>query len=263
MKSLRQTLKKRKKKLVKDLGGKFLWSLERMVEKYSKVPTTPLLDPYRFNWPALLEKNWHAIRWEMNHILEFRETLPNFQEISEDQQSISDDDNWKTYFLYGFGYKAAANCARCPQTTRLIEQIPGMKTAFFSILKPGKHIPEHRGVFKGILRYHLGLKVPEPREQCWFRIGDQMLHWEEGKSLLFDDTYPHEVKNDTGGTRVVLLIDVVRPLKFPANLINKTLIGLIKRSSYVQDARRNQQAWEKRFNTKVKKRKVRNKLLLL
>ena len=38
-----------------------------------------------------------------------------------------------------------------------------MKLAFFSILAPGKHIPEHRGSLKGVIRYHLALKVPEPR----------------------------------------------------------------------------------------------------
>lgn len=236
-------IKKKKRKLVKDAGGKILWGLENIIDRYSRVPITPLLDPSQFPWTTRLERNWRTIRKELDRVLAFNDTLPNFQDISKDQLSISDDDNWKTYFLYGFGYKAEDNCARCPETTSMIEEIPGMITAFFSILKPGKHIPEHRGVFKGILRYHLGLKVPEPRKNCWFRIDNRMTHWEEGKSILFDDTYRHEVKNETGETRVVLLIDIVRPLRFPGSWVNKMLITLVRHSGYVQDARENLRKW--------------------
>ncbi len=127
-------------------------------------------------------------------MLQVHDQIPNFQDISVDQRAITTDNKWKTYFIYGFGYKAEKNCQRCPETTRLIEEVPGMKTAFFSILSPGKHIPEHRGLYKGFLRYHLGLMVPEPRSQCWIRVNGQQAVWEEGKSMMFDDTYPHEVR---------------------------------------------------------------------
>ena len=70
------------------------------------------------------------------------------------------------------------------------------------------------------MRYHLALKVPEPREQCRIRVGDEIVTWEEGRSLIFDDTYEHEVWNDTDDERVVLFLDVVRPLRFPMNVVN-------------------------------------------
>jgi len=71
----------------------------------------------------------------------------------------------------------AANAQRCPETMRLLGRIPGMKTAFFSILSPHKHIPAHRGAFNGILRLHLALLVPGPREQVRIRIGNEFRHW--------------------------------------------------------------------------------------
>ncbi|HKK44816.1 MAG TPA: aspartyl/asparaginyl beta-hydroxylase domain-containing protein [Balneolaceae bacterium] len=251
MGKLSQRIKEKKRKAVKDLGGTILWNLEKLVERNSKVPTKPILDTADFDWVALLEANWQSIRRELDKLLIYKEAMPNFQDISRDQKSISEDDNWKTYFFFGFGYKAEANCARCPITTKLLEQIPDLTTAFFSILNPGKHIPEHRGVFKGILRYHLGLKVPEPAEDCVMRVEGINTHWQEGQSILFDDTYRHEVWNKTSGVRVVLLIDVLRPLRFPVNVLNKTLISLIKRSDYVQDARKNQEAWEQKFGKQV------------
>ena len=86
--------------------------------------------------------------------------LPNFQDISKDQIEITDDDRWKTFFLYGYGFKAKLGVELCPRTAPLMREIPGMTTAMFSILSPRKHILDHRGPYKGVLRYHLGLIVP-------------------------------------------------------------------------------------------------------
>lgn len=241
------TFKKKRKKFVKDLGGKALWRIEKIMEKYSNVPTTPFLDPSQFEWTKSLEENWQVMRQELDQTLQNKEAIPNFQDISEDQKSITKDDNWKTYFLYGFGYKAQQNCERCPETTKLIESVPNMTTAFFSILEPGKHIPAHRGVYKGFLRYHLGLLIPEPKEQCRIRVDDQIAHWEEGQSMMFDDTYDHEVWNDTDGLRAILFMDVIRPMRFPASFLNSAIINTIKHTGYIQDAKKNQEAWEKKF----------------
>ena len=96
-----------------------------------------------------------------------------------------------------------------------------MTTAMFSILSPRKHILDHRGPYKGVLRYHLGLIVPQRRAACRIRVGEDVRHWEQGKSMVFDDTYNHEVWNDTDETRVVLFVDVLRPLPFPESQINR------------------------------------------
>ena len=96
-----------------------------------------------------------------------------------------------------------------------------MTTAMFSILSPRKHILDHRGPYKGVLRYHLGLIVPEDAEACRIRVGEDIRHWEEGESMIFDDTFNHEVWNDTDETRVVLFVDVLRPLPSPESQINR------------------------------------------
>lgn len=238
----------KKSKFIKDIGFKIIQFLERLIVRFSPHGDPAFFEPSRFPWTYHLETNWQVIRKELDQILEHREALPNFQDISEDQTAITTDDNWKTYFLYGFGYKAEQNCARCPETTKLIEQVPGMKTAFFSILSPGKHIPAHRGPYKGVMRYHLGLKVPEPAEQCRIRVDDEVRHWEEGKSLMFDDTHEHEVWNETDGERVVLFMDVVRPLDPPMNTINELILKLISLSPFVQNAKENQEQWERRMD---------------
>ena len=83
-----------------------------------------------------------------------------------------------------------------------------MKSAYFSILAPGKHIPPHKGPYKGILRYQLAISVP--KGECKILVGSKPYYWKEGESILFDDTYIHEVVNNTEGYRVALLLDVKR-----------------------------------------------------
>ena len=229
------------------LGLWIIKRIERALIRYSLVPDTPFLDPSAFSWARTLEADWKLMRAELERLLETPERIPNFQEISRDQYNISRDDKWKSYFLYGYGYKMENNCKACPETTRILESIPDMFTAFFSVLAPGKHIPLHRGPYRGLLRCHLALIVPEPRQDCWIEVGGETSTWEEGRCIVFDDTYRHRVENNTGGRRVVLFIDIKRPLKFPGSLLNRIVLFLIRLSPYIQDARRNQVAWEKRL----------------
>jgi ornithine lipid ester-linked acyl 2-hydroxylase len=125
------------------------------------------------------------------------EEIPNFQDVSKAQKALTEGDQWKTFFSYSFGNKNKENCARCPETVRLLHLIPGMKTGMFSILAPRKHIPPHRGPFKGVLRYHLGLIIPGPEGSCLIRVGNSVRSWKEGKSMIFDDSNEREVWNDS------------------------------------------------------------------
>lgn len=242
-----QRLRKQRRRWVRKLGKKMLRGLFGFLGRQSLVGNPVVFDAAQFPWTAELEAHWRDIRAEVEPLLTFRDRLPNFQDISPDQYKISTDDKWKTYIFYGFGYRSERNCARCPKTAQLLAKIPNLQTAFFSILAPGMHIKAHRGVTKGLLRCHLGLIVPEPRDKCVMRVGDHLCQWEEGKSLVFDDTAQHEVWNETAGERVVLLLDFHRPLRFPGTLVSRALLSGLRMSAYVREARRNEIAWEDRF----------------
>jgi beta-hydroxylase len=246
---MRATIKDRAIAVANEGGARLLHWTERFVLRSSLVPTTPFLDTGVLPWIADLEKNWETIRAELDEVLNYRDDLPNFQDISTDQLSITDDDGWKTYFFFGYGFRSEANCARCPQTAALLDGIPGLTTAFFSILSPHKRIGEHRGPWRGVLRYHLALKVPEPSSAAGISVGGETAGWVEGSSLLFDDGYEHHAWNDTDGVRVVLFVDVVRPLRPPARQVNKSLIWAIGHSPFIRDARNRHDAWEQKFES--------------
>jgi ornithine lipid ester-linked acyl 2-hydroxylase len=229
------------------LGERALAPVERFIGRRSLVGDATFFPLDRFDWVAHIEANWEVIRDEAAALLSDRDALANFQDISRDQIGITDDDRWKTFFIYGYGFEAKLGVEMCPRTAALMRQVPGMKTAMISILSPRKHILDHRGPYKGVLRYHLGLIVPEDSESCRIRVGDDYRHWEEGSSMIFDDTFNHEVWNDTDETRVVLFVDVMRPLPFPESAINEGIVKAIGCSPFVLDAKRNQEAWERRF----------------
>ncbi len=229
------------------VGERILAPLERWIGRRSLVGDATFLPNERFAWIEDVERDWTVIRDELAALLDDRDALPNFQDISRDQVYITQDDRWKTVFLFGYGFRSELTTELCPRTTELLERIPGMTTAMFSILSARTHIEPHRGPYKRVLRYHHGLIVPRDKESCRIRVGDDIRHWDEGKSLMFDDTYDHEVWNDTDDLRVVLFVDVIRPLPFPESLINRAILWGIGWSPFVQDAKRNQEAWERGY----------------
>ncbi|MDA2918234.1 aspartyl/asparaginyl beta-hydroxylase domain-containing protein [Desulfobacterota bacterium AH_259_B03_O07] len=225
----------------------FIEFVEKILIKFSIHGNPPIYDNSTFPWAADVEQEWQKIRRELDQIMQRREELPSFHEIMSDVKTITQDDQWKTFFLSGYGLESKENCRRCPETARILKRIPGMKTAFFSILSPKKHIPPHRGPYNGVLRYHLGLKVPDPKDKCRIRIKKEITHWSEGESLIFDDSFNHEVWNDTNGHRAVLFVDFERPVKFPFNLLNKLILSAAVFSPFIKEAQENQKRWEKRF----------------
>ena len=216
--------------------------------RQSLVGDRPILDNRQFPFLEAFEGEWKAILAEVEPVLAQRKMLPAFHEISPDQMKISMNQSWKVLVLYGFGTRSESNCRRFPKTAELLSRVPNLQSAWFSIIEPGYHIPAHRGVTKGILRAHLGLKVPEAAERCRMRVGDAIVSWHPGKSFVFDDLYEHEVWNETPEERVILLFDFDRPMRLWGRVLNRVLIGTLRLSPYFRDARRNLEAWENRFD---------------
>lgn len=222
-------------------------AVERLNLRCALHGNPPIYDNAIFPWAAEIESEWHLIRAELDQVLTRQSDLPGFHEISSDVATISQDRDWKTYFLSGYGFKSDRAIAECPNTWRLCNKIPGLTTVMFSILEPGKHLPPHRGPYNGVLRFHLGLKVPEPREKLGIRIRDQVRRWEDGKALIFDDAFEHEAWNKTEQTRVVLFVDFIKPTRMPARFLNWLLLHLAVFTPFIREGMDNHKAWEKKF----------------
>jgi len=226
------------------LGKKLRHRVSAVVARSSQVGDRPLYNPTLFPWIAPLEARWEEIRAELRAILDLREAIPPLASISPDHRRIAPPDKWKSFFLKGYGYEVDENIRRCPVTADLVSRIPGLNSAFFSILEPGTHIPRHRGVTKAIMTAHLGLVVPRDRAACRMQVDNAIVHWEEGKTLVFDDTFHHEVWNDSGELRAVLLLQFRRPVGLLGRIVGGAFLWGIRRSRFVQDARAQMGQWE-------------------
>jgi beta-hydroxylase len=226
------------------MGKKLRHRVSAMVARSSRVGDRPIFDPRQFDWIAGLEAETAEIRRELRAVLERRAAIPPLASISPDHRKIAPPGKWKSFFLHGYGYKVEENCARCPVTAAAVERIPGMNSAFFSILEPGARIPRHRGVTKAILTAHLGLIVPKRRAACRMDVDGATLLWEEGRTLVFDDTYHHEVWNDTNELRAVLLIQFRRPVGPIGRIAGEAFLFGVRHSHFVQDARAEIGQWE-------------------
>jgi aspartate beta-hydroxylase len=165
---------------------------------------------------------WEDLRDEALAVARRLHEVPRFHEVMKQQREISANDgrDWRTFVLKAYGAPVPRNLKRCPVLAQLLAGHPEVVSATFSYLAPGKHIPLHRGPFRGVLRFHLGLSMPRDEQgnlgaTLWIDGVPHLLA--DGECLLWDDTYPHEVLNATQDVRVALLLDVYRP-DMPADM---------------------------------------------
>lgn len=205
-------------------------------------------DTISFESAKILEDNYEIIKKEALDVYNKKNTL-NMKDIGDTYFDSIDDvpNQWKVYVIKWYDKIHENALINCPETSKIISQLGDVHIAMFSILEPGKIIPPHKGPSTGCLRYHLGLQVPKDKENCYIKVNDEKFSWEEGKGLIFDDTYVHSVYNNTNETRIILFVDIERPLMFPLNYINK---GLISFSPFVDFVKNVNDVVEKQNNIK-------------
>jgi aspartate beta-hydroxylase len=165
---------------------------------------------------------WQRIRDEALTLAARLESVPRFHDIMPEQASLSaqDDRDWRIFILKAYGVEIAEHMAKCPVLASLLRETPEVLSASLSMLAPRKHIPCHRGPFRGVLRFHLMLSMPlrpdgTPAAALTIAGHDHRLG--DGDCLLWDDTYSHEARNDSDEVRIALLLDVRRP-DMPADM---------------------------------------------
>ncbi|MGI9474540.1 MAG: aspartyl/asparaginyl beta-hydroxylase domain-containing protein [Rubripirellula sp.] len=176
-----------------------------------------------------IDDKFEVVQHEMRSILPQRDRIPTYHELDAGQTEISaqTEHDWKVFMLYAMGEKPESNRAKCPQTAALLDEIPNLFQGFFSILDGGKSVPAHCGPYRGYIRYHLGLEVPANNPPS-IRVKDQHYTWREGESVMFDDSWEHEVINHAEQIRVVLIVDVLRPMPWPFHKLNQLVTFLIR-----------------------------------
>ncbi|WP_246152641.1 aspartyl/asparaginyl beta-hydroxylase domain-containing protein [Sphingomonas montanisoli] len=187
---------------------------------YPFLPADEFFDRAHFPWLPALEARTEAIAAEAIAML--RDAGPLIRPYvrmdagsPETKWSGLDGSlDWSACFLWEYGVRNDPVCAACPETAAALAAIPQTNipgkapSAFFSILRPGAHIPPHTGVTNTRAIIHLPLVVPGG---CRFRVGGETREWRVGEAFGFDDTIEHEAWNASDEIRIVLILDVWNP----------------------------------------------------
>lgn len=212
----------------------------RINQKREFPPLPPLQKPQLYFFPGLQDRPWYessdfptvhsAIETlESNHndirqeylntvrredLLSYEQQIPTARKLREaggETDTLLPVDEWGTFSLVLGGTRVPENWARCPKTSAVLEGIKdhlGVGSVFFSVVGPRSRIPPHHDTMNIRLTVHLGLIIPP---DCGMRVGTESRQWEEGKCVLFEDTFEHEVWNDSDLPRVILMLDIWHP----------------------------------------------------
>jgi beta-hydroxylase len=179
---------------------------------FSNEKASAYVDVDKFPDLKILQDNWEIIRDEAI-------SLNNDTHIkaSTDLDDLGFNSffrtGWKRFYLKWFGANLKSAEQLCPKTLQLLNQLPSVKGAMFTMLPPGSRLGKHRDPYAGSLRYHLGLVTPNS-DDCYISVDGQNYSWRDGEAVMFDETYIHHAENKTDQNRIILFLDVKRPVNF-------------------------------------------------
>ncbi|XP_053252027.1 aspartyl/asparaginyl beta-hydroxylase isoform X4 [Podarcis raffonei] len=156
-----------------------------------------------------LERNWKVIRDEGLAVMDRGKGL-----FLPEDENLREKGDWSQFTLWQQGRKNENACKSVPKTCALLERFPeatGCRRGQikYSVMHPGTHVWPHTGPTNCRLRMHLGLVIP--KEGCQIRCAEETRFWEEGKILIFDDSFEHEVWQDADAYRLIFIVDVWHP----------------------------------------------------
>lgn len=191
----------------------------------------PVLDASYLKNISILRVNWATIRDEA---LALRSTGA-FEATKQPGSAGYYDVGFRTFYKRGWSkfylkwYGTTHESARrlCPKTLALLDQVPQIHGAMFSILPPGAELSLHSDPMACSLRYHLALVTPNS-ERCHINVDGQPCAWYDGQDFVFDETYPHHARNDTDVPRIILLCDVERPMNVVGRLVHAVYFLIAK-----------------------------------
>jgi len=220
-------------KIISATGVRIIAGVEWLIRRNSL--NKDVFETSDFPWVASVEADYEKILAELKGLFHGGRNIHDFSKLSPEQQRIVQPEKWKSYIFIAYGNFLQKNCNQCPVTFSALRKIQGLHSAMFSVFEPNTHLLPHRGPYNGLLRYHLALMVPAENKLCGIKINGKTYHWQQGRSLIFDDTYEHEAWNHSGEKRVVLFVDFERPLPFWLQPLNRFMIWLIGRSPFVKN----------------------------
>ncbi len=179
---------------------------------FSRVRNTAYIDLAEFPEFKVLSDNWEIIRDEALSLNRGRDIKAS-EHLDDLGFNSFFKTGWKRFYLKWYGSSLDSAKSLCPRTVELLDSIPTVRGGMFAMLPPGARLATHSDPYAGSLRYHLGLVTPNS-DQCYINVDGTAYSWRDGEAVMFDETYIHYAENATDKNRIVLFLDVKRPVNF-------------------------------------------------
>ena len=167
----------------------------------------------------VLERHHLIIKDEFLRDKEYMKDVGQRQGFAHDG-SLTVKGTWReAVFFAGHSREIAEETRiRFPKTAAILSTITealscaelGCGEVLFSTLTPGTVLRPHCGGTNARLTCHLGVVVPE-NQDITITCGGQRATWKEGRCLVFDDSFQHEVHHRGHDDRTVLLLNFWHP----------------------------------------------------
>ncbi|CCG36469.1 Aspartyl/Asparaginyl beta-hydroxylase family protein [Xanthomonas citri pv. mangiferaeindicae LMG 941] len=184
-----------------------LWNLpqQRPIELLPGLTASPVHAAADFPVCAYLESHAPAIQAEIH-------SLAESARYTTVEEPLANQGWWGEAIFRENGIRYEATAERFPRIADIVDGLPedvlSRGVVMLSLMSPGTHIMPHCGYTNARLRVHMGILTPP---DAVLRVHDQYLEWQEGRCLVFDDSFEHEVWHYGETPRLVLLLDIPHP----------------------------------------------------
>eukprot|EP01112_Ceratiomyxa_fruticulosa_P010714 TRINITY_DN2844_c0_g4_i1.p1 TRINITY_DN2844_c0_g4~~TRINITY_DN2844_c0_g4_i1.p1 ORF type:complete len:342 (+),score=56.25 TRINITY_DN2844_c0_g4_i1:189-1214(+) len=222
-------------------------------------PMAPLQSPYSFFLPGLTAQPFHDYVKEHEWVKRLESSYPVILEelmgvlnsngkdsfveyvgdgTQEEKGTMTEGKgDWKVLYFYHNFVRQEDICRLCPKTAKILDDLGdnilrGMLC--FSAIEPGTHILPHTGPSNMRLTAHLGMTNCE---NVLVTVGEITQSYEDGKVIVFDDSFRHEVYHKGKERRITLMLDLWHPdlLKVERDaflMVMQNSIGSIDRDKF-------------------------------
>lgn len=190
----------------------FMAPINCLFYAFSKYPNRPFVETSGFTDLKVLKDNWETIREEAM-ALNDQSKITASKDLDDLGFESLFKTGWKRFYLKWYGSTLNSANALCPKTVEILNAIPAVKGGMFTMLPPGTRLGGHRDPYAGSYRYHLGLVTPNS-EDCYILVDGEKYWWKDGEAVMFDETFIHSAENRTDDNRIILFLDVKRPVRF-------------------------------------------------
>ncbi len=201
---------------------------------FSAVPNKPYVDVAAFPELKPLQDNWKMIRDEALKLFDegYIRAAATYNDLGFNSFFRR---GWKRFYLKWYDVPQQSALALCPRTVALLESIPTINGAMFTLLPAGGDLGRHRDPYAGSLRFHMGLRTPNS-DACRIVVDGESYAWRDGEAVMFDETFIHWAENRTDVDRLILFCDVERPLTNPvARAVNHWIKRTFVRASQTEN----------------------------